>query len=79
MTFDIASICIHFYFVFFALLLRLTASWDDWLECIDLLGATALERHPWRLRATPGTFASFPASKKRRDIDFFAQSLRKSI
>src|SRR5471032_1381663 len=26
MTFDIASICIHFYFVFFALLLRLTAA-----------------------------------------------------
>jgi len=26
MTFDIASICIHFYFVFFALLLRLTVT-----------------------------------------------------
>jgi len=33
MTFDIASICIHFYFVFFALLLRLTAT----LYCFQLV------------------------------------------
>jgi hypothetical protein len=54
------------------------ASWADWLDCIYLLGAKALERHPWRLRAAPGTFTSSPISKKRRDIDLFAQSLRES-
>lgn len=55
-----------------------TASWADWLDCIYLLGAKELGRHPWRLRAAPGTFASFPTVKKMRGIDLFAQSLRKS-
>lgn len=40
-----------------------TASWADWLDCIYLLGAKELGRHPWRLRAAPGTFASFPTVK----------------
>jgi hypothetical protein len=56
----------------------MAASWADWLDCIYLLGAKELGRHPWRLRAAPGTFASFPTGKKMRGIDLFTQSLRKS-
>ncbi|MBY0240642.1 MAG: hypothetical protein K2X55_15130 [Burkholderiaceae bacterium] len=54
----------------------LAASWADWLDCIDLLGAKELERETWRLRAPPSTFVLFPKSKKRRGTKFFAQLLR---
>lgn len=32
------------------------ASWREWLDCIDLLGVTTLERRTWRLRAVPSAY-----------------------
>lgn len=34
----------------------LDASWNEWLDCIDLLGVTDLDRHVWYLRAQPAAF-----------------------
>ncbi|WP_326942796.1 hypothetical protein [Actimicrobium sp. GrIS 1.19] len=42
----------------------LDTSWDEWIECIDLLGTTELERRTWRLRARPGAY--IPLARKQR-------------
>lgn len=55
----------------------LEASWNDWLDCIDLLGATELERHVWRLRAYPCAFIAGPMERKKSHVNNFAQLLRK--
>lgn len=34
----------------------LNASWDDWVDCIELSGIKELNQHAWRLRAYPGAF-----------------------
>jgi len=38
----------------------LEASWNEWLDCIDLLGVRALERRIWRLRAVPSAYVQLP-------------------
>ena len=49
----------------------LEASWNEWLECIDLLGATELDRHVWRLRTHPSTFISSPMGRTKGRINNF--------
>jgi len=55
----------------------LEASWNDWLDCIDLLGATELERYVWRLRAYLCAFIAGPMERKKGHVNNFAQLLRK--
>ncbi len=43
----------------------LDVSWNDWVECIDLFGATQLEWHVWDLRMRPGTFARGEVTQKQ--------------
>lgn len=56
----------------------LEGSWNDWLDCIDLLGVKELERHAWRLRAYPGAYIPLPHGKQKRRINNFTQLLRKN-
>ncbi|MFZ4538210.1 TniQ family protein [Propionivibrio sp.] len=49
----------------------LEASWNEWLDCIDLLGVTELDRHVWRLRARPIAFISRPTERKKTHINNF--------
>ena len=50
---------------------------ENWLDCIDLLGATELERHVWRLRTYPCAFIAGPMERKKGHVNNFAQLLRK--
>lgn len=43
----------------------LESSWEEWLDCIDLLGVTELDQHTWHLRARPATFAERKPECKR--------------
>lgn len=54
----------------------LEASWDEWLDCIDLLGVTTLERRIWRLRAVPSAYVPLPQTQRKRTTNNFAQLLR---
>ncbi|MFZ4534888.1 hypothetical protein [Propionivibrio sp.] len=49
----------------------LEASWNECLDCIDLLGVTELDRHVWRLRARPIAFISRPTERKKTHINNF--------
>lgn len=50
----------------------LEASWSEWLDCIDLLGVTTLERQTWRLRAGPSSYLPLPQRQRKRTTDNFA-------
>lgn len=50
----------------------LEASWSEWLDCIDLLGVTTLERQTWRLRANPSSYLPFPQRQRKRTTGNFA-------
>jgi hypothetical protein len=49
----------------------LEASWNQWLDCIDLLGDTALERQTWRLRAAPSSYVPLPQRQRKRTTGNF--------
>lgn len=49
----------------------LEASWTEWLDCINLLGVTELDRHVWRLRVHPKAFIPHPTERQKRDINNF--------
>lgn len=53
----------------------LDTSWDDWIECIDLLGITELDRRIWRLRARPEAYVSLARKQRKRTANDFAELL----
>jgi hypothetical protein len=50
----------------------LDASWNEWLDCIDLLGVSTLERRTWRLRAGPSSYVPLPQRQRKRVTGNFA-------
>jgi len=55
-----------------ALSAALEASWDEWLDCIDLLGGKALEHRTWRLRAVPGAYVPLLRRQRKSVTSNFA-------
>lgn len=53
----------------------LDTSWNDWIECVDLLGITELERRTWRLRARPEAYIPLAQKQRKRTTNNFAQLL----
>lgn len=44
----------------------LEASWNDWLDCIDLVGVSTLEQRTWRLRAGSSSYVPLPQRQRKR-------------
>lgn len=61
----------NFDFTLIGFTAALDASWNEWIDCIDLLGVTELERQTWRLRAHPGAYISLLGEQRKRSTNNF--------